>query len=332
MLKAKYKAHKLINVIFYIIVFLIGFYMGIMGQKIGVKELFNKFLFIDNVYAYSYDCNSGDGCFSTPSFGNNGTWKDVDYIQNMFKFYSDKYNLNVSLSEYRYLVAYTTVNASTKTVDYFFSRTSFTSKTELTSSDAIKINYNDSFKDWNIQSYTNLNYTRLNWTSIASSQEELNPEFYIDLSNFYVFNENLFVNNENFKQVCVNPKDVFLVTSSTSYDNKRYFGDYIWFPYNIAFLRQGRYNSEKYKLIFDEISSSRHLFFNSLETFSSFDSDTGLGLMEGYNGYLTSSYPYNDRFNYYGWSAYPFLLSNYLSDSPDIPAFQFSENFGNIYY
>lgn len=49
--KLKYKLHHLINIIFYLIFFVIGFLVG------SSKLNFLNFLFIDNVYAYSYGDN-----------------------------------------------------------------------------------------------------------------------------------------------------------------------------------------------------------------------------------------------------------------------------------
>ena len=52
-LKYKYKAHKLINYLFYIIIFFIGFGLGFGVKKIDFSKLISQFLMIDNVSAYT---------------------------------------------------------------------------------------------------------------------------------------------------------------------------------------------------------------------------------------------------------------------------------------
>lgn len=52
-LKYKYKAHKFINYIFYIIVFLVGFLIGFSTEKINFNKLISQVLMIDNVSAYT---------------------------------------------------------------------------------------------------------------------------------------------------------------------------------------------------------------------------------------------------------------------------------------
>ena len=54
-LQAKYKAHRLVNSIFYIIIFFIGFLIGIGAKNIDFSKLASNILFIDNVSASESD-------------------------------------------------------------------------------------------------------------------------------------------------------------------------------------------------------------------------------------------------------------------------------------
>lgn len=53
MFKLKYQAHKIINYVFYLIVFVIGFLLGFGAKKIDFNNLISDFLFIENVQAYT---------------------------------------------------------------------------------------------------------------------------------------------------------------------------------------------------------------------------------------------------------------------------------------
>lgn len=57
MIQAKYKAHRFVNYIFYIIVFLLGFFVGTGLKKLNFNNIFN-FLLIDDVNAYSFTVGS----------------------------------------------------------------------------------------------------------------------------------------------------------------------------------------------------------------------------------------------------------------------------------
>ncbi len=54
-LKYKYKAHKLVNSVFYLIIFLVGFLMGLGVKKINFNKLISNFLMINTVHAYTID-------------------------------------------------------------------------------------------------------------------------------------------------------------------------------------------------------------------------------------------------------------------------------------
>lgn len=52
-LKYKYQAHKIINYVFYLIVFVIGFLLGFGAKKIDFNNLIGQVLMIENVQAYT---------------------------------------------------------------------------------------------------------------------------------------------------------------------------------------------------------------------------------------------------------------------------------------
>lgn len=79
-LKYKYKAHKLINTLFYVVVFGIGFILGFGTNKIDFNKLISQVLMIDNVSA-------------TTIYTYNGTAIDEDFIYERFME-----NNNVNLS------------------------------------------------------------------------------------------------------------------------------------------------------------------------------------------------------------------------------------------
>ena len=58
---AKYKAHRLVNYIFYIIIFAFGFLIGIGAKKLDFKSIISKVFMIDTVNAttiYTYNNNT----------------------------------------------------------------------------------------------------------------------------------------------------------------------------------------------------------------------------------------------------------------------------------
>lgn len=332
MFKAKYQAHKLVNIIFYIIVFLIGFYMGVMGQKIGIRDLFSKFLFIDNVEALEsqyYHCYSTDDCFDVPTIldnGNSGSWDNSSYIYRMFNYYVNKFNYVADFSNFNNILVYYTSYGSSTDLTYYFSSTGFTgSLSNFSIGSSITITYNFTDNSWLIfTSPNNRTISRSYYSYTASTQENLNSNFLISYDNYYSFNENFFANNNDFKQVCVNPKNAFAISTTEQVND---YADFIWFPYNIITLQSASYNTGNSELIFSD--DSDHYFFNSYDLIDKvFDSNIGLPIFPyAQNNLMPSIYPYNSRYNYYGWNAYPFGVSNMLTDNPIFRVFKFSENF-----
>lgn len=98
-LKYKYKAHKLINTLFYIVVFGIGFILGFGAEKIDFNKLVSQVLMIDSVSA-------------TTIYTYNGTTIDEDFIYERFMERSNHINevqpdFDISVFPYIYCNVYT---------------------------------------------------------------------------------------------------------------------------------------------------------------------------------------------------------------------------------
>lgn len=100
-LSLKYKMHRLVNLVFYLAIFIFGFLLGFATEKININELISNFLFIENVNAEELVCTDGENLFditkvtnSTPiidkpadfyidgeklTVQHSSTWRFVDY-------------------------------------------------------------------------------------------------------------------------------------------------------------------------------------------------------------------------------------------------------------
>ena len=93
-LHLKYKMHKLVNLAFYLIIFILGFLLGFAVEKINFNKLISQFLFIDNVSAQteselSLSCRPSVNLFDK----NNviGGWVSVSDNQ-VYKQYTETYS------------------------------------------------------------------------------------------------------------------------------------------------------------------------------------------------------------------------------------------------
>lgn len=68
-LNLKYKMHKLVNLVFYLIIFGIGFLLGFSAEKININKLINQFLFIDTVSAEELICTESENLFNPNDLG-----------------------------------------------------------------------------------------------------------------------------------------------------------------------------------------------------------------------------------------------------------------------
>ena len=92
-LSLKYKMHRLVNLVFYLAIFIFGFLLGFATDKININELISNFLFIDNVNAEELVCTDGENLFDINKVSN--TLPTVDKPAN---FYIDGDKLTVKHS------------------------------------------------------------------------------------------------------------------------------------------------------------------------------------------------------------------------------------------
>lgn len=329
-LGAKYKAHKFVNIIFYVIVFVFGFLVGIGAKKININTLFSKVLMIDNVNAYTIYSDSNItideeqiyNWFSTnfPNFDleqypyfymypNGSGYYMRFYSKNIDTFSYEgtasnnryKFNTNgISYSNY-YIVYDTSTHSLNLNPTGAGNPNTYTSNPFYLNS---KVN--------NLNTITNFNFSDLGAPTTYNSNNKLDFSEYAVPE--MVFDEDLFANDPNFKEVCVNNYDTFSITSNEysshfedtfrTYTNR----DAIWFKGNIHGLNTKIYKDPKdfYVPSFYE----NIYYFDSLESINDIYSTTGLNSI--YNGS-----GYTDKYKYYGYSSHLFqmLFDNSENDS-----------------
>ena len=339
MLKAKYQAHKLINVIFYIIVFLVGFYMGVVGQKIGLKDIFSKILMIDTVYADELNVDISSD-FNNSYLPTTDNWYSENLIIDIFNQVNLIGQLNLNTSDYLniYSIYYTT--SSTKDYVYIYSTSEYTGNSSRISTSGsyvrIDFTYQNSSNSYRIiYSYLSstgssrmvLN-TGIAYTLAATNSPSHTINYPLSFDKYYSFNENLFSNNNDFKQVCINPKNAFAIsTTDSEYSNP---SDFLWFSYQIIQLNSGLYHTLNRSFVWND--ETKHVFFNSYNLIDDyFVSDIGLQMQPWVSSSnLTYLYTYDNRYNYYGWNVYPFTINDITSENPIIPIFKFSDSFSTL--
>lgn len=96
-LKLKYKAHRLINIIFYIIIFLLGVFIGYGSKSLKIKDILPNILMIDNVQAYNITSTINEN-YIVEKFSTNSDF-DISIYNNIFCLY------NSSSTAYQYCYA-----------------------------------------------------------------------------------------------------------------------------------------------------------------------------------------------------------------------------------
>lgn len=329
-LKFKYKAHKFINYIFYVVIFIAGFLLGFSTEKINFSKLISQVLMIDNVSAYTFNFN-------------NFTIKNVEAfaIDNIPSTWKDSFNLE----EYP-LVSVMFSNTSTKEIQVGFYKDLESIRFESDTSNYYSIKSlsissfcyyviketgyykyeggcgvgnipggNGSYLTLGFGPYTNFNVSEVG-EIVHNSSSNLNyfnsRVNKLDFSDYLIkleYNENLFKDNPDFKEVCVQEGKTFAITSTEMSDiNSAFDYDYIWFPYDLNGLSKILYDNstDSNEIHFTQEEATERYFYNTKENIDSFYSDDILGLELEIKGYT-------DKYSYYGWSAWPFRL--YYSES-----------------
>lgn len=338
-LQYKYKAHRLVNTLFYVIVFAIGFVLGFGAKEIDFSKLISNVLMIDTVNAYNIvekndfiideeklldlvynDYSNFDFTISKNVLCKNTVYDNYDYGELTCLFLDDESvkNLNFSIfrssSQYYHIDTindFTNYNENNFLYTYIFNKYDYSyieSSVEISSKTTVIVgNFRqdgtaDTYSNFDLPLNGDISQTDLdNFNSIINK---------LDFNGINLqFNENLFKDNPDFKKVCVDSSKKFAITSTTLSDiNSVYDYDYIWFPYGVSGLSKFLYDSsvETKEVHYTEEDAKKNYYFTSKDVIDNyFDSDIpGLEL---------ELKDYTDRYSYYGYSAFPFRM--YYSDT-----------------
>ena len=328
-LQYKYKAHRLVNTLFYVIVFIIGFLLGFGAKEIDFSKLLSQVLMIDSASAYTI-------------YENDNVIIDKEFIQNKFiEFFGEEIDFNIHknyiASKEGNIITFVLLDDNVVNNLYINSKYSNDSR--------YMIGYNpipDSII-YNINYYPNSNSYYHQKISTANGSDSLTTIYRVDTDDYYSrtnfdlsfatdednslinqldihFNENLFKDNPDFKEVCVDSTKFFAISSNVFVNNSDTFADFLWFPYGLYGLYEARYNAEDNKIFYQEKESSTyHYYFTHKDVIDDkFDENSGLKYLLYNNIY----YKYEDRYLYYGWTAYPFSVS-YYDIHTSIPIYYF---------
>ena len=343
-LKYKYQAHRLINYIFYIIVFLIGFLLGHSSKEVNINKLISDFLFIDNVSAY--EINIDDHIFVTESDildsvnthvsdfvydDNNNVFCTYDILNNYYELscllLNDLDWNNIYLTNYqsetnsRVFINLPQSSSAIYSV-FHYSKSTY----DMIFSNAYRSVFASSYNSFVSRIFTNTNFPSNENSTIDNSQlKAINKN--VNKLDFITpqlnYNENLFENTDDFKQVCVNSTDTFLISSNDYNRGGHVLADYLWFPYNIKGLEQGVYKTSDDSLVFnDEIE--KYFFKNAKKINKTFDETAGLP-------FSTYNYPFENRYSYFGWLAVPFIIT-YDENDYMFYVFRFKDDSEIVYY
>lgn len=256
-LNLKYKAHKMVNLLFYCVFFVIGFVIGFLGNKIDFNKLLNQVLFIDNAYAVTLNGFPSD--LTVPSKYN---FYKEETIFNIFNQMVKYNNLDLDFSNYSNVVASATSTSGYAYYRYWFSNEPILINNNIASPSVgsnyiiIQVRSNGTIIDpssvWTYINYNNIanesSYFQ-KWSSTGTNYEhqyystkEFASNSYftfkglLDFSDYTLkleFNKNLFKDNNDFKQVCVENGSSYAITRIDNPENLEYMTDYdyIWFPY-----------------------------------------------------------------------------------------------------
>jgi len=345
--KLKFEAHRLVNLLFYGVIFILGFVCGLGIKQIDFNKLIPKILMIENVNALTItttvDTSNGNLIVFDEEYIYNEMFNNTEYS------YEDYSNI---ICHYSYYVNSSSVGGITcrafnsiddfKITDYSSMNNRFTysypSKTltyELTFNkstgnillkrvfineiDAIQSSFayfagNDSTSDSSNKVYSNFNF--INGSSLDTVNKKINKLNFDEYLTKLEFNENLFEKNEDFRKVCVDSNKSFAISRITTPTlNSKFDYDYIWFPYNL--------NNGLYRISYDSTVKSNeehyskeeaylNYFFSSKEIINSFYSSDVPGTEFNLKGYT-------NKYSYYGWTAYPFFM--YFDNDNEIDKF-----------
>ena len=330
-LSYKYKAHKLVNTLFYIVVFGIGFVLGFGAEKIDFNKLVSQVLMIDNAKAYNIT-STIDEDYIVEKFS-----QDADFDITIYKNIFCLYNTKSTSSQYCY--AFTDDALSKTTFSYSTSgnidiRLQKQYISNISPSPTMQLNLYDntitkqnlySSDIWITQKYSSYN----NYWYFSFIPDGFNESSWfgtrklLDFSEYAIkveYNENLFKDNPDFKEVCVPNNKKFGITSKdfnvdenitdeTLNNRVLVERDFIWFPNGLTGLKSYFYHNQSKNNVFEptEEDIAYNMYFRlkwlkSKEDIDDyFNSNTSVGkILEEAN--------YIDKYKYYNYTAHPFLI------------------------
>lgn len=103
-LSFKYKAHKLVNYLFYLIIFVLGFFIGFTTNKINLNEIVNKVLMIDHVSALEIEYYDDSSYYTeiVNKLGSPGITEE--YAYKLFEKVNNDKNLNLNFNDFSDIV------------------------------------------------------------------------------------------------------------------------------------------------------------------------------------------------------------------------------------
>ena len=337
-MSAKYKAHKLVNIVFYLIIFVFGFLVGIGAKKININALFSKVLMIDSVNAYTIA--TANNTAINEEFIYNGFSQNSSFDINEFPYIMCRnesstiycYAIPQALFDTFYVPSGSISNTKIDVSKYAHNSNILLGTMYIRKSDGA-ITFN-SFSNANSSAVSNFlrfswgfqqyySYTNFNPSLITGADtrhdEHMNK---LDFSQYsipeMVYDENLFANDSNFKEVCVNNYDTFSITSNEIQDydndnNPQYHSfDFMWFKNGVKGISTYLYDSdtETHVTLFEQqqdgyLSSPYGWYFwlNSQEEIDTYwNSPNSPGLELTTKGYT-------DKYKYYNYTLYPFTMT-----------------------
>lgn len=344
-LQYKYKAHRLVNTLFYIIIFVIGFVLGFGANKIDFNKLISQVLMIDNVQALDatrYDC--GSNCIELQNLPNIDNYSNYLFIEQLFTELNTNLETNFDISDYDHVVIRDLSSSTIQHYIYTFSKSKLiVDGYYLEGTDdsiVFGIRITESILYYYINDYKNVEEGELLYStggdkfSSENTIGTLNNEYSFELTNVFkeiTFNENLFKDNPDFKEVCVNSYDTFSVTSNqiTGIDENgdNYFKDYdfMFFPYRVNGITTYIYDTTKENNVYipenDNNIEDRFLgwwyFLNNKEVID------GIYDKENPGNYLKQK-GYTDKYSYYGYMVVPIEM-DFRVDKHYYPVFWFKD-------
>lgn len=331
-LKMKFKVHRLVNYLFYIIIFFVGFFIGFGAKNLNIRNIISQLMFIDNVEAKTLATVDS-------------TVIDEDYIYNEFKKLWSDFNIKtynniyceLSETNNKYRLLCRAFTDSTKNA-FECSSSSYICSINNNKIDMYEFDYNFYTKLYNTVNFVESSKQSSDYSSgyfFYPKSMKLNGTYYTIATNYdrpdlsddvnklintldftdktLEFNENLFKNDENFKQVCVNNYDTFSITSNDIQDydddnNPVYHNfDFIWFPNGMKGISTWIYDSEDYDHVFIPEKDENSLvgwwcwLNNKSEIDLYFDRDNP--------GMYLKLRGYKNKYNYYNYTFYPFEMT-----------------------